>query len=529
MIKATIYLFVFLFVPLCRLHAQVDSKTLVSAVNNGPANGSSSCPAVSGDGRFTVFESDASDLVSGDNNNRSDLFLFDAQNKSLSIVSKSGGVLQQGGETIVTCNAGISRDGSTIVYASSGIGLVAGVETNIYRIYAIDVASGQIELLVPANLTVGAFFPTVSEDGSKVVFVSDDPAFPGANGKSQVYLLNRATDEISLLSKDAQSAAANDSTFRAVLSADGKWVAYESTASNLAGSTVPASFATPQIFLMNIDSGQHGLVSKNAQGIIANASASQPSIAADGSKVVFFSEANNLSDQDRNRDSDIFLFDNNTDPGSIELISVTSAGKQIRGFNELFTHSLSADGNRVMFRSLEKGREKFGFEVYVRDRAAQQTYLATFSNRCGSKKDREDLNSGSIAPDAPLVALSSGRDFPKAPLQLFLLGIDTLEAIAAAPQALDKIDTDVCKDSATLVFSPFAPDTEAAAAKVTYETRLREAGESTIRRLTNKKNVLTLSNLSPGRYDASYRLKIVGSDGSVSRSPFGGSTSFRVK
>lgn len=519
--------------------AQIINSTVISKLGKTLGNDGSLCASLSGDGRFTAFESHASNLVSNDTNNRSDLFLYDSLDQSITRLSLStNGLEQTGGSTISTCSSNISRDGSTIVYASEGIGLTSGADTNISRIYAIDRISGSVELLTPGPLDEGAYFPSVNEDGTKIVFVSNDKNLnPNANGKFQVYLVERPSNNITLISSNTEGLPSNGQSIRAEISHDGKWAVYATTSSDLKGATLPTTTELYQIFLVDLETGEHRLISKNSQGLPGNGDSTGADISADGNQIIFFTTANDLIESDTNKQSDVLLFDRNTN--AFELISVNSDGKRIKGFHEVLGNALSADGNLIMFRALIGSFDKFRIEVYVRDRKNSQTYLSSFSNRCSFGSIGGSSHSGSIAPDTSTLAFAIGEDTVKSPLQLTLVGLDTLKVISNAPQSIDPIDADICGTSATLALSPFklvVPEgTIMARARansgVTYETQItnKSGSISRVDKLTSKKNILALKDLKPGNYSVKYRVTVSQPGSKPSKSKFSKTTKFTVK
>jgi len=522
--------------------AQITSQQIISRSSSSQGNATSHCASLSGDARYTLFESYASNLVSGDSNNRTDIFLFDSQTSALRLLSKNAnGVLQQGGENPTTCSSNISRDGSTVVYATDGAGLVDAAQTNVSRLYSFDVASGSVELLTPGTLEEGVFFPSVNQDGSRIVFVSNDKNLhPQANGLYQVYMIERPGNTLTMLSVDANGAAGNGQSIRAEISQNGKWAVYETKSTNLKGATLAASSDIYQVFIINLETGEHTLISKNSSNEPGNGDSDGADISADGSQIVFYTTANNLISKDKNKNSDVLLYDRNL--GAFELISVSNDGKRIKGFQELLGNSLSADGNLVMFRALIGSFDKFKIEVYVRDRKNSRTYLSSFSNSCSFGAAGGDSHSGSIAPDSPIITFAVGKDTKRSALQLVQVGLDVLQSISSAPNSLDEIDADICSNSAVLAMTPFSLlqtspvlETSVLAASIkessgiTYETKLvNKNKKSDVKKYTSKRNVLALKNLDSGNYSASYRVKVAGPAG-VTRSKFSKATKFKVK
>ena len=134
-------------------------------------NGTSERPALSGDGRFIAFESDADDLVPNDTNMKDDVFVYDRVTGVTTRVSvNSSG--QQGDES--SSNPSISRDGNFVAFSSYSTNLVSGVSGS--QIYIRDRNAGKTYLVSannkaePANN--GCYTPKISATGSEVVYES---------------------------------------------------------------------------------------------------------------------------------------------------------------------------------------------------------------------------------------------------------------------------------------------------------------------------------------------------------------------
>ncbi len=518
--------------------AQITSSLTITRNENGKLGDETShCPSLSGDGRFVVFESDASNLVPDDTNGRTDLFLYDTQSKSMRLISKSSnGTQQTGGGVITTCNAAISRDGSTVVYVSESIGLVDGLQTHVSRLYAIDVASGAIELLTRPDLdNDGALTPSINEDGTKIVFISNSTNINAhASGLFQTYLLERPSNTVTLLSADSQGGASNGNSARGVISSDGNWVLYDSTAANISGAPLPAATSHFQAYLLDLQSGVQKLVSADAGGLPGDGSSLVGSISADGGSAVFFSEANNLVPNDADKRGDVLRFRRAL--GTLDLVSIGTDGRPLKGYHELLGNAISSDGGLVMFRTFTGSFETFHTTVHVRDIANEETYLATFSKGCGHA---HETHSGALAPDAPVLTFAVGADSSKSPLQLHLVNLDVVKHVAAAPQTVDAADVDVCGDTADLVFSPFDAVVNMAAgsahtreaAGVTYDAIIHHdtGSSSTIEHRRNaKRNQLSLTNLAPGNYSVSYRVNVHSGGEPPTHSAFSRQTHFKI-
>jgi len=150
------------------------------------------------------------------------------------------------------------------------------------------------------------------------------------------------------LGASSAGAIANNASFRPSISADGRWVAFESLASNLvAGDTI----STIDVFLHDSRSGRTQRLSVTTAGVQANGpsfAGVQPSISLNGRYVVFYTDATNLVAGDTNASFDVMIRDLKT--RTTHRVSVSSTGAQ--GDNASFLPSISADGRYVALASL---------------------------------------------------------------------------------------------------------------------------------------------------------------------------------
>ena len=217
-----------------------------------PANGNSFNPAISADGRYVAFESDATNLVAGDGNGARDIFVKDLQT-----------------------------------------GAIWCASTNAQGVFGNGVSSS----------------PDITADGRYVVFESDAPNLvPGdTNGAIDVFIKDIQTGAIRRASTDALGAGGNAASTSARISADGHFVTFESAATNLVpGDT---NYRT-DIFIKDLLTGEIQLLTGNAAGTQALEDSYRPDLTSDGRKIVYESWASNLVSGDSNNASDVFLVTN---------------------------------------------------------------------------------------------------------------------------------------------------------------------------------------------------------------------------
>jgi Tol biopolymer transport system component len=280
----------------------------VSVTSRGKqADGSSAGPAVSDDGRFVAFDSAAANLVPGDTNGRTDVFVRDRLTGATSRVSVAADGTQADN---VSFGAALSADGRLVAFVSDASNLVAQPASG-RQVYVKDRVTGGIERVSVSSAGEPAQGfttpPAISGDGRVVAFaagasnlVPDD-----TNGLLDVFAHDRVTGATERVSVDSAGAqAADGSSFLADLDGDGSVVAFASEASNLvAGDTNGVRDA----FVHDRVTGATERVSVDSAGGQANAASTDPDISADGSTTAFFSAATNLVAVDTNGFPDVFV------------------------------------------------------------------------------------------------------------------------------------------------------------------------------------------------------------------------------
>ena len=277
----------------------------VSVGASGQANHFSADPAISADGRFVAFESGASNLVAGDTNGKSDVFVRDR----LAGVTRrvSVGV---GGQANYTSNIpAISADGRFVAFDSGASNLVAGDTNGTDDVFVWDRLAGvtrRVSVGGSGQANNGSYSPAVSADGRFVAFESfaSNLVAGDTNGKADVFVRDRLAGVTRRVSVGAGGQANSDSG-TPTISADGRFVAFLSGASNL----VPGDTnGTYDVFVRDRLAGVTRQMSVGAGGQ-ANDYSAFPAISANGRSVAYESYASNLVRGDTNGALDVFVRD----------------------------------------------------------------------------------------------------------------------------------------------------------------------------------------------------------------------------
>ena len=304
-------------------------------------------PAISGDGRFVAFVSQADNLVSKDNNGNADVFVRDRLLGTTERVT-----INSAGEEADIGGGGpaISADGRFVAFQSQAQNLVPGGNPFLFvdQVYVHDRETGTTEIMsvndagqAGNSLNVQA---DISADGRFVVFSSfADNLVPGLQSGLQVYLRDRVTGTIERISENAAGEPGDGSSVDPTVSLDGRLVAFQTNSGNLIGDGNHES----HILVKERQTGAFERVSATSTGEAADLLSEHPDITPDGRFVTFFSLATNLVPGDTNNRRDIFVRDRQT--GTVVRVSVSTAGEE--GNSESQWPTISDDGLVTAFQS----------------------------------------------------------------------------------------------------------------------------------------------------------------------------------
>jgi Tol biopolymer transport system component/pimeloyl-ACP methyl ester carboxylesterase len=339
------------------------------APDGSQANGSSNYPVISADGRYVAFCSWASNLVPGDTNGWPDIFVHDRATHQTTRVNVASDGTQANSNTDAVPS--ISADGRYVAFQSAASNLVPYWDRDEdWDVFVHDRVTGEttmssaIQVGVTAN---GASWgPSLSSDGRYVAFRSDATNLVrgDTNRAADVFLLDRTTSTKTRLSVASDGSQANgDSRSASSLSADGQYLAFISSATNLVSGD---SNGVGDVFVRDRTTSQTTRVSVGLGGVQANGASYNASIGPSGRDAAFLSTATNLVQGDTNGFSDSFVHDRST--GQTLRVNVAMDGSQANGGSN-GGPSLSADGRYVVFVSmasnLAPGDANGRFDVYV--------------------------------------------------------------------------------------------------------------------------------------------------------------------
>jgi len=387
------------------------STTRISLASDGTQGDRDSYTAgVSANGRYVLLNSEATNLVADDTNDRWDVFVRDRSSGITTRVSVSTDGAQGkptddpwGGSTA----GAISASGRYVVFESDAPNLVPGDTNGVDDVFLHDVKTG-----VTTRVSVGSAgrqangssgFSTISADGRYVAFSSlaSNLVRHDKNGLSDVFVRDLATGKTTRVSltgrgRQARCNLAYCESTEPALSAHGRFVAFESSATNL----VPHdSNRLADVFVRDRRTGRTTRVSVDSRGRQGGRDrtmngSNAPAISANGRYVAFHSADSNLVPGDTNGAFDIFVHDRRT--GRTTRVSVSTAGRQANQ-ESLGPPSLSSDGRYVAFTSLASnlvaGDVNDIADVFVHDLVTGETLIASLG-RDGNQGDSSSGTSG---------------------------------------------------------------------------------------------------------------------------------------
>jgi len=379
LIAVVVLALVAIAVPGWAATAKTSRVSLSSA--GGEGDDRSFFPAISSGGRFVAFTSDASNLVAGDTNGASDVFVRDRRNGTTRRISVSTAGVKANADSY---DPSISANGRFVAFSSDASNLVADDTNDSTDVFVRDLWSHTTRRVsVNSSDTEGnsvSYLPSISGGGRFVAFSSFASNLVGAdaNAAYDVFVRDLRTDTTSRVSVSTAGVEGDFGSYDPSISADGRFVAFDADATNLVADDTND---TTDVFIRDRTNHKTSLVSVSVAGAVGNADSYAPSISADGRFVAFHSYASNLVGADTNAAADVFVRDRGTDTTS--RASVSSAG--VQGNSDGFLPSISADGRFVAFYSgasnLVGGDTNDAFDVFVRDRTDHTTRRVSLSSR----------------------------------------------------------------------------------------------------------------------------------------------------
>jgi len=386
-------------------HRDTNLTSLVSYRNNYAVEG-----AIAGDGQSATWVEYGGATPDSDPDLTS-VFRRTLPSGAFSLVSRPKGnapVRSPGFEDYSFGRRTISATGRYAVFTSGSAHVPEASDDGRSQIYRRDLKTGELELVSRASGATGAKAEvatdaSISSDGTMIAFTAAGQLVPAdTNDQVDVYVRNLDTDVTTLVSRaDGLGGAVGDeNSDSAVISGDGKRVAFRSQASNLGAPGVHRV-----IYIRDLAADKTFIVSRadGESGDLADGDSDNPSLSYDGSKVVFTSYATNLNPDDITSNQSIYL--RNLTGNSTSLVSRAPglSGASLTSYSA-GPPVISGNGNRVAFSASDQAAVPATApwpvgtnQVVVRD-------LADGSNRLGS------ISSSGQAGDSYSSSPSLSRD-----------------------------------------------------------------------------------------------------------------------
>jgi len=387
------------------------SLVSVDAAGSGSGNAGSYFGSISANGRFVCFESDASDLVANDGNGNTDVLARDLRTGVTTLVSVNAAGTGSGNG--YSSFSSTSASGRFAAFYSQASDLVDNDSNGFGDVLVRDLKSGTTTLVsVNAAGTGGgngdSFFPTISANGRFVAFESDasDLVAGDINGNKDVFLRDLKAGTTTLVSVNAAGTGGGDGDSIATsISANGRFVAFRSVAGDLVADD---GNGASDVFVRDARAGTTTLVSVNLAGTGSSGGDSYfAKISASGRFVAFEGDAGNLVANDVNGLSDVFVRD--LKKRTTTLASVNGSGTGV-GNGGSFASSISPNGRFVSMTShasnLVTPDGNGAADVFVRDMKAGTTTLVSV-NDLGTGTANGTSYADSMTPNGRFVVFES--------------------------------------------------------------------------------------------------------------------------
>jgi Tol biopolymer transport system component len=373
---------------------ETEAVSLVTGAAGGAVVASCARQCTSSDGRYVVFQTQAP-LEAGDTNGLWDIYVRDRLLQETRLVSRTpdGGAASGHSQ-----NAVISADGRYVAFESGASDLVADDTNGAYDVFVRNLAIGVTERVsltatgtqAPGFMVGGS--PTISADGRFVAFYSNAALTPDDTAEyTDVYLRDRTAGITQRVSLRSDGVAPNEGSWMPSISADGRFVAFSSQATNFVEGDING---TSDVFVRDTQTGAVELIGVGYGAVISE----------DGRHVAFQTTAPLVPD-DTNGRYDIYVRDR-------ALLSTQRASLGIQGRQskqECVDPGISADGRMVVFRSptanLVDGDTNHTSDVFVRDLIKGTTERASVAT--SGLEGNSWSGSPTISPNGSVVTFTS--------------------------------------------------------------------------------------------------------------------------
>jgi uncharacterized repeat protein (TIGR01451 family) len=443
-------------------HSEGAIERISVSSTGAQGNQDSEASSISSDARYVAFVSFADNLVPEDTNGAADIFVRDRLDGTTERVSVGANGRQSDGDSGVLGLMGepdISADGRFVAFASMASNLAGRDSNQNSDVFVHDRATGTTEL-ISVSLTgdpASGIDPSISGDGRFVSFTS--AAFdlvPGDTGfRSHIYVRDRQSGTTERVDVANDGTLGDNEAFTSELSADGRYVAFDTFSDNLVPNDGDGSV---DVFVHDRQTHVTEGISTVAPSTGLFRHSSLASITRNGRFVGFSSDETNIVPGDTNNWTDAFLYDRDTD--TVERVSVGTGG--VQGDRGSFSPHAREDGRVVIFASdatnLVPGDTNDAVDVYRRNLDTGVTERLVWDDQ----QFGFDIGVDDVTPDAVVVPMSTRAELqPEVDVGFFASDVYALDLRPSADLAVAQTD---------------APDPATARGQVTYTVTVRNDG-----------------------------------------------------
>jgi len=396
------------------------TTVLVSTAANGRSgNGASRGSVMTPDGRYVAFVSAATNLVAGDTNQIPDVFVRDLQAGTTTLVSVGAKSTNSDTSGSSSEGPGITPDGRYVVFYSTATNLVSGVTTTS-EIYVRDLVAGTttwastnartvLQSVIGSTSGAAAYNQVISEDGKFVAFEASAFLIDSSFARGVVLRYDLQTGLKDIVHTNANVALEPyENIHNLDMTPDGRFIVFTANVGGTSGTNTA-------VYFWDAQTGTNKLASGNLNNALpASAICDSPGITPDGYYISFLSSAPNLTSNKLVGDYHLYVRD--TQAGTTRLADVDRNGVGA-GVNPTTVPGLSADGRFVAFESaagnLALDDRNHDSDVFVWEGVADQTELISVRNSAlpsGSADGSSGMISFSISTNDQRVAFVSEAD-----------------------------------------------------------------------------------------------------------------------
>jgi Tol biopolymer transport system component len=414
--RARIAVAVFVLVIASALAEQSASGLGVWGQKQSPSDVYST--TLSQDARVLAWETSSKNLSPSDFGTPDDVYVRHTESGTTVLASRATGAGPKGNST--SSYPAISADGRIVTYTSFATNLLDSPEplnSPNGQVYIRDIQTGMTAMVSRATGVAGASengtHPppgglAISGDGRYVAWITDstniDPA--DTDEYADAYVRDRQTNTTTLVSRATGAQGANGGCCALTLdiSADGRYVAFDAGAASLDPADIDQS---NDVYVRDLETNTTALVTRatGALGAKGNGASDNPSISADGRYVAFRSRASNLSADDPDVTSDVYVRDMQTD--TTTLVSRATGAAGVKGGGASLSPSISGDGRFVAFASqatnLSPDDADTISDAFVRDLQENTTVLASRADGASGVKANGTSQFPVLSPDGRYV------------------------------------------------------------------------------------------------------------------------------